>query len=332
MPKTLEFSEQLKNLKLCTKSSLELLIRTSTNESDLAINVLVAKGFKSGPVLVVLAGIHGDEYEGILAIQDLFQYLDPNSLKGAVIMIPICNPIAFEAHTRSTPTDGKNLARVFPGSMHGTITEKIAFALSKVIQQGDFLIDLHSAGTTMTSPTLVGYYRQAGHTGDKAAQAAKVFGAAVIWEHPKIEAGRTLSLAAEYGIPAIYTEAKGGLRVDKNDLNIYKEGVLNVMGYLDILERLAVNTETLYLRGDGNTDTMLSFQSSGLFRPTVEVLQEVCIGDLIGIVKDVDGSILEELKSPKQGRVVFLRAVPAVKKDDLAVLITNEIKAISQDE
>lgn len=332
MHNSLDFSERLKNLKPCTKSSLELHIPTSTNEPYVAIKVLVAKGFKLGPVMVVLAGIHGDEYEGILAIQDLFQQLDPKSLQGTIIMIPISNPLAFAAHTRLTPTDGKDLARVFPGNPDGTITEKTAFALSNVIQQADFLIDLHSAGTTMASPTLVGYYSQPGSIGDIASQAANVFGAPVIWAHPKIGAGRTLSLAAEYGIPAIYTEAKGGLRVDKSDLSIYIEGILNVLGFLKMLERLAINQEALYLRGDGNTDTMLSFQSTGLFRPTVDVLQEVDKGDLIGIVRDVDGSILEEVKSPKQGLVVFLRAVPAVKKDDLVVLISNEIKAISQDE
>ncbi len=81
-----------------------------------------------------------------------------------------------------------------------------------------------------------------------------------------------------------------------------------------MLGRTPANSEPLVLGGDGNTDAMLSFKTSGIFRSNVKVLQSIRQGDLIGFVKDVDGTILEEGKASQQGRVVFLRAVPYVNR------------------
>ena len=81
-----------------------------------AIKVLTIEGQKPGPTLVVLGAIHGDEYEGILAIQDIFTRLQPKDISGKLLLVPVCNPLAYQSYTRLTPQDGKNLARVFPAN------------------------------------------------------------------------------------------------------------------------------------------------------------------------------------------------------------------------
>ncbi len=87
---------------------------------------LHAKGLSDGPMLLVIAGVHGDEYEGIEAVPAVHRAVDPADLAGTLALVPICNPPAFEACDRSSPVDGMNLARVFPGSSQGSISERIA--------------------------------------------------------------------------------------------------------------------------------------------------------------------------------------------------------------
>src|SRR5215213_10019634 len=85
--------------------------------SGLCLPALVVKGTTPGPILLVTAGLHGDEFEGMVAIPRFVRSLDPRTLAGTVVGLPICNPLAFESQSRQSPpaVDGKNLAREFPG-------------------------------------------------------------------------------------------------------------------------------------------------------------------------------------------------------------------------
>ena len=71
-----------------------------------------------------MAGVHGDEFEGIVALSRLMTSLGIEAMAGTVIALPVCNPFAFEAQSRATPAhiDGTNLARAFPGDVTGTPT------------------------------------------------------------------------------------------------------------------------------------------------------------------------------------------------------------------
>ncbi len=82
---------------------------------------LIARGAQPGRLLVAIAGVHGDEYEGMDAIRRCFAELDPKEMTGAFVGIPVANPFAYEARVRATPSsyDGLNLARVFPGDPAG---------------------------------------------------------------------------------------------------------------------------------------------------------------------------------------------------------------------
>src|SRR5487761_1568266 len=82
--------------------------------------LLVVKGRSGGKTLVVTANIHGDEYEGVRAIFELFDALDPNAMSGDLVAVPVANPPAFWQGTRMSPVDGLNMARIFPGNAAGT--------------------------------------------------------------------------------------------------------------------------------------------------------------------------------------------------------------------
>src|SRR4029079_8695497 len=108
---------------------------------------VVANG--AGPTALVMAGNHGDEYPGQVAILRLMRELDrnPSLVRGRLILIPALNMPAAKAATRLSPLDGKNLNRSFPGKADGTPTEMIADYLTTVLfPQADLVIDIHTGG------------------------------------------------------------------------------------------------------------------------------------------------------------------------------------------
>src|SRR6188508_3240451 len=110
------------------------------------IPVSLVRGSGKGPVLALVAGVHGYEYPGISALQRLRQSIDPRALRGTLILVHIANPPSFYGRTIYTsPADGKNLNRVFPGRPDGTLSERIAYEITtQVIAKADFLVDLHA--------------------------------------------------------------------------------------------------------------------------------------------------------------------------------------------
>jgi predicted deacylase len=110
------------------RQRLRLVIDRLPDGQDLAFPVLVARGRSAGKTLLVTGAVHGDEYEGPVAIQDVFDALDPAVMRGTFIGVPVTNGPAFSAATREGAWDHQNLARIFPGRREGTPSERIAHA------------------------------------------------------------------------------------------------------------------------------------------------------------------------------------------------------------
>ena len=289
---------------------------------------LYATGEAEGPTVLVIAGVHGDEYEGIEAIPQILRQVAPDVLSGRLLMVPVCNVPAFEAATRSSPVDGLNLARVFPGDPEGSITRRIAYWLTrKLIEPADYMIDLHSGGVTYDIPTLVGYT----HADDERAQAslamARAFGAPILWGHPPpLPPGRSISAAAESGVPAIYTEARGGGYTRPDDVACYRDGVLNVMRHLSMLPgEPPAQTSAHHFVGEGNLDQVVSAPSAGLYRPCVELLDMVVEGQPLCVIENLFGKPMAEIRADRPGVVIMLRRIRKVEVGDGLVHLTNPL-------
>jgi predicted deacylase len=110
-----------------------------------SIPVTTVTGPKPGPVLALVAGNHGYEYPPILALQKLRTKIDPGRLAGTIVMVHVANMPSFLGRTvYFSPADRKNLNRVYPGRADGTVSERIAYAITtQVIDPSDYLLDLH---------------------------------------------------------------------------------------------------------------------------------------------------------------------------------------------
>lgn len=291
--------------------------------------LLTVAGRESGPTLVVTAAVHGDEYEGVEAIPRVYHQVAPAALRGTLVLVLVCNIPAYEAATRSSPVDDLNLARVFPGTADGTLTQRIAYWIGeRLLKIADFYIDLHSGGIAYDIPTLIGYVHDEGDLGRRSLAAAQVFGAPVLWGHPlPLPPGRTISTTTDLGVPSLYTEAPGAGRARPDDVDCFATGVLNVMKHLDMLDGdPQPRPMTHHLVGDGNLDTVLSAPLAGYFRADVELLDEVVAGQRLGTLRDLFGAVVAQVTADRDGVVIMLRGMHRVHVGDGLAHITGCLK------
>lgn len=317
---------ELDELPRGAKQSASLDIAGRADGGAWRLPLLTVIGAETGPTLLVLAGVHGDEYEGIAAIPQVYNAIKPQDLRGRLIMAPICNMPAYEALQRSSPIDGLNLARVFPGDANGSITRQIAWWLSqKLLPHSDFLIDLHTGGIAYELPTLIGYVQDSGELGQASLKAAAAFGAPVMWGHPlPLPAGRSISAATAMGIPSLYTEAAGGGRCDPDVVACFRDGVLNVMRHLEMISGDLKQRElTHHLAGDGNLDTVMQAPVDGFFQREVALLEHVKRGQRLGAILDPTGAEAAQVDADQDGVVIMLRGIPRVKVGDGLAHITQ---------
>lgn len=291
--------------------------------ANVTLPVLLVRGARPGKRLVATAAVHGDEYEGVRAIFDVYHALDPAQISGDFLAVPVANPPAFWNGTRTSPLDGANLARVFPGSLDAGPSAAIAYHLAhSIIAHADFYIDLHSAGIRWLMPTMVGYDPNDPRSRD----AALSFGARVIWGHPEIAPGRTISFAASRGIPWLYTEARGAGRIDPADLAVFVEGLWNLMRYLLIAPGPVHRTEVeVHLYGNGNTDEGLSSKERGFLVPKVQLLERVRAGQELGRLYGLDGQTIEVFAAPAAGVVAMIRQFPVVEPGEPLFLLADTL-------
>ncbi len=285
-------------------------------------------GVADGPHLLITGGVHGDEFEPMAAIRRLINAVEPESLTGRLTLTPVVNEAAYENRHRWAD-DGLDLARTCPGRPDGSVTERTAYALSKLIRQADYYIDLHTGGTTYSVLPMSGYSLHSDPaTLDTQRRMARVFNLPFIWgTSPNLD-GRSLSVARDAKVPAIYAEYHGSATCDPNGITAYAAGCLNVMADLGMIEREIPELKTDYVVEDerensGHMQIQNPAPLAGYFEPAVELGQRVEPGDLLGTVCDVLGDRVEPMRSTQSGIVLTLKTFPWVNKDEGAVVVVE---------
>jgi predicted deacylase len=284
------------------------------------IPVTVVNGARPGPILALVAGTHGYEYTSILALPRVLRRLDPRSMKGAVILVHMANPPAFYERRIYRNADGKNLNRVYPGKADGTQTERIADAITReVIDKATHLVDMH-CGDGNESLRPYSYWQVSGdarldQAGRELALAYGLDHIVIDRERPK-DPGRSLytaNTAVLRGKPAITVESGGMGLTDEASVAAQEAGALSVIAQLGIQDLPSVRVEkALYF----DRAEVLTAPASGVWRWSVEKMQSVAEGTLIGRVHDVFGGPLAEVRAPFAGEVLYVVVTPPVTKGE----------------
>jgi uncharacterized protein len=287
--------------------------------AGLDVPALDIRGAADGPLLTVIAGVHGCEYASQAGLRTWTRGLADRELRGRVLAVPVLNLPSFRARTPFVvPDDGKNLNRCFPGNASGTLAERLAYdTFTKIIEGSDALIDMH-AGDMVEALQPFALY-DAGSAEERARDMATAYGLGyVIRQEPgpdRAVAGTSSAAAAEIGIPAIIAEAGGCGLVERPAVEAHVRGLNRVLALLGMSDERA---------GDGPPPTYLKrflwlyCQDEGWWGPTAQVGETVAEGQVIGTVSSIDGTqTLETITAPADGVLMFMTSSPAVAANGL---------------
>jgi hypothetical protein len=284
------------------------------------IPVTVAHGGSGGPVLALIAGTHGYEYTSILALQRLRPRLEPARMRGSVILVHMANPPSFYGRRIYHSPDGKNLNRVYPGDPSGTLSERIAAALTReVIEPATHLADMHCGdGNESLRPYV--YWTISGDRSLDAAtrELALAYGIDYIVvdrERPRDPAKSvyTSNTAILRGKPAITTESGGLGLTDEASVAAHERGALGLIAHLGIQDFPAarVAAPVWIVRSE-----VARAPAGGIWTPAVEKAQRVAAGALLGRIADPFGRTLGEARAPFAGEILYVVATPPVSEGE----------------
>jgi len=288
-----------------------------------------------GPAALVMAGNHGDEYPGQVAILRLWREVKVEDVQGTLILMPCLNPPAAKAGTRLSPLDGKNFNRCFPGDARGTVSEMLAHYLSTVLfPMVDYVVDLHTGGRSMgflpcahmhLVPDLV--------QREKMRQAAEAFLTEVTFLYADVAgAGLLPSEAERQGKIVITTELGGGELVPASVHRLCQAGLRNVLLHCGVLrgaERTRVEAglgPARWVQALDREDYRFA-PESGLYENCVDLGEVVKKGDLLGLVHslEVPGREAAKVVANKHGVLVANRGPSLVGQGDCVACVAGVV-------
>jgi N-alpha-acetyl-L-2,4-diaminobutyrate deacetylase len=302
--------------------------------ANLMIPITVVKN-GSGPTVLALAGNHGDEYQGQIALMKLARELTPEMIAGRLIIIPSMNLPAAKAGTRLSPVDGMNLNRAFPGKAEGPVTSMIADYLTRVLfPMADVVMDMHAGGRG-----LLFYPCSTMHVVPDLKQRNAMIDAALAWNTDFVFVGMEIAgsgllpvEAENQGKTVITTELGGGESIPAEVHAVIQSGLRNVLIHCGVLKgdlksRAQLGkTETIMVASLHEHDYLLASES-GIFEAHVPLGKRVEPGDLIASIHFLERPDREpaRIESQSRGFLLASRAPCLTQQGDCVGVISAEI-------
>ncbi len=287
-------------------------------------------GSEPGPVLALIAGTHGYEYAPILALQWMRPQIRPENLTGTVILVHIANLPSFLGRTiYYSPIDGKNLNRVYPGKVDGTVSERIAYAITtEVIERADYVVDMHCGdGNEALRP--YAYWMKTGNA--ELDEASKQLALAFGLDHIVVDTDRpndpqaslyTSNTALTRGKPSITTETGQLGQTEFEQVTMAMRGVHGLLSHLGMMASFQEPLPAERVVWLDHYEVVRS-PETGVFRAMVKPGHTVAKGTLLGYLSDFFGEKLAEIRAPFAGMVNYVVATPPVRKGEPLAMVSH---------
>jgi len=285
-----------------------------------------------GPTALLIAGNHGDEYEGQVALTKLCRELTSEDIRGRLIILTMANYPAALAGSRTSPIDGGNLNRAFPGDPRGTPTQAMAHYIEEVLMPiSDYFFDFHSGGSSLVYPATL--LRARGNTPEetkKLVALQRAFDAPYTWVYEtegRETTARTASGAAgRKGVTAIATELGGGGTVSPAILALAERGIKRLLETIGMLPGYEPDAPkgTRELQSAGT----LHAYDMGVFEPFHELGDEVEAGAPAGAIHHPE----EPWRGPtlahfEHGGMILAKRIPGrVERGDCLFQIGRDLE------
>lgn len=278
------------------------------NNASIDTPVMVMNGVEDGPILLLMSTQHGTEIQGIEVIQKVMrEILSPRKLKGAVIGIPVGNPLAFFHYQYRSWVDEQDVGSVRADLPNGGATEKLAYALwTEAWSKADLIVNIHCN----TRPeALIFQMINVGNpkTKDKLMKMSEAFGVTtMVSDRPLSEdAPPTLAnLATRKGIPTMMVELIDGRWISEPSTSAGVRGVLNIMKAFNMIDGdLKPQTGFLIIPGVNRSYGVIRANQSGMIRFYKKPGELIMKDELFAEIYNLYGDVLEQVKMPVDGYV-----------------------------
>jgi hypothetical protein len=264
----------------------------------------------------VSGGIHGDEINGVEVVRKVMRALDAKSLRGAVIAVPIVNPLGFLMRSRYVP-DRRDLNRVFPGSARGSTASRLAHLfMTEVVSHCSVGIDCHTATNHRTNlPQL-----RADIDDAETLRLAKAFGAPFIIKS-RLRDGSLRQAATEQGIKMLLYEGGQSDRFDEEAVDFGFAGVMRTLRSMRIIEgRFPTTSSPRLVR----RTQWVRARRGGLVEISPKLGDVVAEGEVVASISDAFGVRPTRVKTPASGWVIARTLNPLVNPGDPLLQVAAE--------
>ncbi len=307
--KETDFSINKTDIALGEHKQVKISVGKLPSGNRININASVFRSDKPGPVVLLLAGMHGDEIDGVEIVRQFLRNFAPASLKsGSLIVIPLLNIYGFLNFSRDVP-DGKDVNRSFPGSRFGSLASRVASSLTtEILPLTDVILDFHTGGLGRYNFPQIRYTSG----DDRSLELARVFNPPFIISKPTI--AKSLRKIARKGNKSILVYEGGeAQRRDEFVINMGLRGIYRILDYLEMVE-YRDDKEYPLLQLSGSIWRRAA--QSGFFIPQKKSGDPVKNGEVIGLIQDLLEPKEYEVKSTRNGFVIGNSYSPIVYQGD----------------
>lgn len=309
-----------KEIKPGTRNELNLDVAKLHTTTPILVPVIVERAHEDGPTVLLMAGLHGDEINGIEIIRRIIRKGFNKPTKGTIICLPVFNIFGFLNIKRELP-DGRDLNRNFPGNIKGSLASQFAFHFMKEIAPHvDYVIDFHTGAAHRNNHPQIRVVMD-----DKeSVELAEIF------NPPFILHSSYISKTIRESINKLNKKMllfEGG-KTNHIEESIVEEGINGVKRFLMHLDMrsfkidISKDRKPIYL----DKSKWLRSPNSGMFHALVKNGTKVKKGDLIGMVMDPFGNFERKIKSTIDGYVICLNESPVVYRGDAVFHLAHEIE------
>jgi uncharacterized protein len=306
MPETIVING--KSIDRGEKVLTKLVISKLPSGTVIEIPVYVFRSVHDGPVVLLMAGMHGDEVNGIEIVRRMLAKKMLYPLKGTIIAVPVLNIYGFLNFSREVP-DGKDVNRSFPGNRDGSLASRVAHRFMKeVMPYVDYGLDFHTGGSSRANypqiRCMLSDYRNE--------ELAKAFAAPFIMNAPYRQ-GSLRKEAGKLGKSILVYETGESLRFDEKGIKLGIEGTCRVLTHLGMMANCPEPEEPSVLC---TKDTWVRAKNAGLWRTSIHIGDHVKKNQYLGSITDPYGEMEVKITATAAGYIIGLNNMPVVNQGD----------------
>lgn len=307
-------------VKCGTQRELSFNVAKLHTQNYIDIPVIITRSKKAGPTVLITAGIHGDEVNGVEIVRQIIAKGINVPKKGTIICMPLINVFGFIQMNREFP-DGRDLNRVFPGSENGSLASRVANRLmTEIVPHADLVLDFHTGGSGRFNVPQIRIIED----DPKLLELAKIFGAPYVLYAKNLNKSFRKS-CHDLNLPMLLYEGGKSFHIDRNVTNHGVNGIKRILANLGMLNKNFKASQPKKQTVIIANSSWLRAEHSGMFKATIEIGNFVELDEVIGNITDPYGKFNHFVKAKQSGHVINVNHAPIVYQGDALFHISTQL-------